>query len=87
MQLRLEKYGSAPERDAKHTDSIAQITKRLDERVEKQNKAGVEDPRLIEFRWHLEELRVSLFAQELRTPYPVSYKRLEKIWSAIARNS
>jgi ATP-dependent helicase HrpA len=41
------------------------------------------DPRLEEFRWHLEELRVSLFAQELKTPYPVSYKRLEKIWNAI----
>ena len=83
MQARLDKYGSAPERDAKHTDSIAQLTKRLDERLEKQRKAGAADPRLDEFRWHLEELRVSLFAQELRTPYPVSYKRLEKIWNAI----
>ena len=50
---------------------------------EKQRKAGVADPRLEEFRWHLEELRVSLFAQELKTPYPVSYKRLEKIWNGI----
>jgi ATP-dependent helicase HrpA len=83
MQLRLEKYGSGPERDAKHTDSIAQLTKRLDGRLEKQRQAGVADPRLEEFRWHLEELRVSLFAQELKTPYPVSYKRLEKIWNAI----
>lgn len=84
MQLRLDKYGSAPERDAKHTESLAQLTKRLDERVEKQSRAGVEDSRLTDFRWHLEELRVSLFAQELKTPYPVSYKRLEKIWSSIA---
>jgi hypothetical protein len=45
--------------------------------------ASLRDPRLEEFRWHLEELRVSLFAQELRTPYPVSYKRLEKIWNGI----
>ena len=37
--------------------------------------------RLDEFRWWLEELRVSLFAQELRTPQPVSVKRLEKIWA------
>ena len=72
-----------PERDAKHTESIAQLTKRYDERVEKQRKAGVADPRLEEFRWHIEELRVSLFAQELKTPYPVSYKRLEKIWNAM----
>ena len=36
-----------------------------------------------EFRWLLEELRVSLFAQELRTPQPVSAKRLRKAWEQI----
>jgi ATP-dependent helicase HrpA len=83
MEVRLDKYGNNPERDAKHAESIAQLTRRLDERIAKERKAGVADPRLDEFRWHLEELRVSLFAQELKTPYPVSYKRLEKIWNAI----
>jgi ATP-dependent helicase HrpA len=83
MEVRLDKYGNGPERDAKHSESIAQLTKRLEERMDRQRKAGVADPRLEEFRWHLEELRVSLFAQELKTPYPVSYKRLEKIWNAI----
>ncbi|MBX3681065.1 MAG: DUF3418 domain-containing protein, partial [Rhodocyclaceae bacterium] len=43
-------------------------------------KAGVREPALDEFRWLLEELRVGLFAQELRTPMPVSVKRLQKIW-------
>jgi ATP-dependent helicase HrpA len=33
---------------------------------------------MLKFRWLLEELRVSFFAQELRTPQPVSIKRLEK---------
>ncbi|MDB5863595.1 MAG: ATP-dependent helicase [Betaproteobacteria bacterium] len=83
MQLRLEKYGNGPERDAKHTQSIAELTKRFEERLEKQRKAGVDDPRLEEFRWAMEELRVSLFAQELKTPYPISYKRIEKMWNAI----
>ena len=83
MQLRLDKYGSDPDRDAKHMLHVAELTKRLEERVEKQRKSGAVDPRLDEFRWHLEELRVSLFAQELKTPYPVSYKRLEKIWNAM----
>jgi len=41
--------------------------------------------RLEEFRWLLEELRVSLFAQELRTPMPVSVKRLHKVWEALQR--
>jgi ATP-dependent helicase HrpA len=36
-----------------------------------------------EFRWLLEELRVSLFAQELKTPFPVSVKRLQKRWDEI----
>ncbi len=84
MQVRLDKYGTSVERDAKHTDAVVQLTKRLDERMEKYRKAGMADPRLEAFRWHLEELRVSLFAQELKTPYPVSYKRLEKIWNSIA---
>jgi ATP-dependent helicase HrpA len=83
MLVRLDKFGNNPERDTKHADTIAHLTRRLDERLEKQRKAGLADPRLDAFRWHLEELRVSLFAQELKTPYPVSYKRLEKIWNAI----
>jgi ATP-dependent helicase HrpA len=34
-------------------------------------------------RWMLEELRVSLWAQQLKTPYPVSFKRVEKVWSEL----
>jgi ATP-dependent helicase HrpA len=40
---------------------------------------------MVEFRWQLEELRVSLFAQELRTPMPVSTKRLQKVWESMLR--
>ena len=43
----------------------------------------VPDARLDELRWLLEELRVSLFAQELRTPTPVSVKRLQKALDAL----
>jgi len=46
-------------------------------------RKGVPDARLEEFRWLLEELRVSLFAQELKTPMPVSVKRLQKVWANI----
>ncbi|MEK6594034.1 MAG: ATP-dependent RNA helicase HrpA [Pseudomonadota bacterium] len=83
MQLRLDKYGRDPQRDEKHAASIAQLWQRYEERLEKQKKAGAVDPRLAQFRWQIEELRVSLFAQELRTPYPVSYKRLDKLWAAM----
>ena len=44
-------------------------------------RRGARDTRLDEFRWWLEELRVGLFAQELKTPQPVSVKRLDKIWA------
>jgi ATP-dependent helicase HrpA len=46
---------------------------------------GASDAGLDEFRWLLEELRVALFAQELRTPMPVSVKRLQKTWEAMQR--
>ena len=46
---------------------------------------GAPDRGLDEFQWLLEELRVALFAQELRTPMPVSVKRLQKAFEAMQR--
>jgi ATP-dependent helicase HrpA len=83
-QRRLEKYAGDPERDARHAASIAELWKRYEERAARLRRAGDADPRLEDYRWHIEELRVSLFAQELKTPYPVSFKRLEKLWREIA---
>ncbi|WP_347989988.1 ATP-dependent RNA helicase HrpA [Methylomonas sp. AM2-LC] len=48
--------------------------------VQKQIKVGLPNPERDTFRWQLEELRVSLFAQQLKTAYPVSVHRLEKVW-------
>lgn len=48
-------------------------------------RGGLIDPQLEEFRWLLEELRVGLYAQELKTPMPVSVKRLQKIWDSRPR--
>ncbi|HTE15041.1 MAG TPA: ATP-dependent RNA helicase HrpA [Burkholderiales bacterium] len=83
MQKRLDKYPRDMERDGKHAASIGEWWKRYEDALEKQKQAGTIDPRLHELRWQLEELRVSLFAQELKTPYPISYKRLEKFWNAM----
>jgi ATP-dependent helicase HrpA len=47
--------------------------------------AGAPDPALDEYGWMLQELRVALYAQRLRTPYPVSVKRLMKAWQALGR--
>ena len=84
-QRRLDKVAGDPERDARHAASIAELWKRYEERAARLRRAGERDTRLEDFRWHIEELRVSLFAQELKTPYPVSFKRMDKWWRELAR--
>ena len=84
LDRRLAKYAENPQRDAKHADAVAALWKRYREREEANRKAGRGEPALEDFRWLIEELRVSLFAQELRTPFPVSYKRLEKAWKGLS---
>src|ERR1019366_7930243 len=78
ISVRLDKFPGNPERDAEHAAGIAGLWKAYQERSDKLRKAGAQDAALENFRWQLEELRVSLFAQELKTPYPVSVKRLRK---------
>jgi ATP-dependent helicase HrpA len=84
MRLRLEKYPTNVERDTRHAKTITQLWQQWSQRIEQKRKAGdVIVPALADYRWLIEELRVSLFAQELKTPSPVSTKRLEKIWQDI----
>ena len=78
MVLRLEKYRTDSERDALRLSELRLLEQRYWRCVAERH--GVLDDRLQEYRWLLEELRVSFFAQELRTPQPVSVKRLEKAW-------
>ncbi|MEY3746561.1 MAG: hypothetical protein RL194_20, partial [Pseudomonadota bacterium] len=86
LKLRLEKYPGAVERDMRHAETVQRLWQGWQERVDARRKAGLDiEPALADFRWQLEELRVSLFAQELKTPYPVSVKRLEKIWESLPR--
>jgi ATP-dependent helicase HrpA len=81
--VRLDKLKTDPARDAARANEIAPLQTAL--LRETAARKGVADPRLTEFRWMLEELRVSLFAQELRTPVPVSAKRLAKAWETLRR--
>jgi hypothetical protein len=84
IALRLEKLKGDAARDAQRLAEIAPLqTAFLRELAARKGRA---DARLDEFRWLLEELRVSLFAQELRTPMPVSVKRLQKVWDALRRS-
>ncbi|MBN8776223.1 ATP-dependent RNA helicase HrpA [Thiomonas arsenitoxydans] len=76
---RLDKFRTDPARDAQLGTQLAPWLTRWQR--EAASYHGHLPPRLQELRWLLEELRVSLFAQELRTPMPVSLKRLEKVWA------
>ena len=84
MTLRLEKYSSNPARDAAREADIQELEQMWQEKTDGLVKQGqpVSDD-LAAFKWMIEELRVSLFAQELKTPYPVSVKRLLKEWEKI----
>ncbi|MCM3578867.1 DUF3418 domain-containing protein, partial [Micrococcus luteus] len=72
-----------PARDAKQSAELLPLAQQYQRAVSQ--RGGVADARLAEFRWLLEELRISLFAQELRTPMPVSVKRLHKVWESMQR--
>jgi ATP-dependent helicase HrpA len=84
LERRLVKYPDNPARDARQAQAVAALWERYREREAALRERGRHDPGLDAFRWLLEELKVSLFAQELRTPIPVSYKRLEKAWKAVS---
>ena len=81
ITLRLDKYRADPARDAARLAELRPQEQRYWRLVAE--RKGVMDERLQEFRWLLEELRVSFFAQELRTPQPVSVKRLDKAWTQL----
>ncbi len=85
LEWRMQKFPERKANDEKHVAAIARLVAPWQAKVSAMRKAGQTDPRLDEFRWQLEELRVSLFAQQLKTPYPVSVKRLEKLWEVIVQ--
>ena len=80
IAVRVDKLRTDPARDARLMAEFAPLAQAHLRRTIELARAGSADPRLEEFRWMLEELRVSLYAQELRTPMPVSVKRLTKVW-------
>ena len=81
ITARLDKYRADPARDAAKSKELQPLEQRYWRLVAE--RKGQVDARMQEYRWMLEEMRVSFFAQELRTPYPVSAKRLEKVWGQL----
>ncbi|WP_233271640.1 ATP-dependent RNA helicase HrpA [Paraburkholderia acidiphila] len=83
VALRIDKLRADPTRDARQAAEFQPLAQQYQRALSQ--RGGVFDARLSEFRWLLEELRISLFAQELRTPMPVSVKRLYKVWESMQR--
>jgi ATP-dependent helicase HrpA len=83
--LRLDKLRADPQRDARLAAEFAPLAAQWHRDQARQLKSGNRDPQLEQFSWLLEELRVQLFAQELKTSVPVSVKRLSKMWQTITR--
>jgi ATP-dependent helicase HrpA len=81
--LRIDKYRADPARDSSRMAEVKTQEQRYWRLVAE--RKGVQDARMNDYRWLIEELRVSLFAQELRTPQPVSAKRLDKVWQQLQR--
>ena len=86
IAMRIDKMRSNPSRDAqcqKDWESVARPWQKLTQGSKGANYAMTDDQALIDFRWQLEELRVALYAQELKTPTPMSLKRLEKVLASL----
>ncbi len=79
VQARLEKLGRSPERDRQQRLELDALWHDYETRAAQGGLSAAQR----EFRWLLEELRVSLFAQELKTVQPVSVPRLRKLWKEL----
>jgi ATP-dependent helicase HrpA len=81
--VRWQRLQGKLERDEQLIDELALLWGQYQNRLHKHQKEGVLDEALDNWRWALEEYRVSLFAQGIKTPYPVSNKRLQKMWQQV----
>jgi ATP-dependent helicase HrpA len=83
--LRLDKLRADATRDARGMSELNSLQTLYLRALGNARKSGATDEKLEQFGWLIEELRVQLFAQELRTPVPVSVKRLQKMWEGMQR--
>ena len=86
MLLRLDRLGGRAEKDGELCEKLSSLQRPLHNLLYKYPHAIVYDEQVREFRWLLEELRVSLFAQHLKTVVPVSLQRVSKAWQTIDLN-
>jgi ATP-dependent helicase HrpA len=84
ISLRLKKLAAAGQaRDQRAMSDVEPRWRKLLARLDAAKLSGRHDPELATCRWMLEELRVSLFAQELRTAITISPQRWDKQWEQL----
>lgn len=83
IEKRLEKLQGNPERDRKSRIEISTLWDEYKKRAAALQKTHQHSEQLEQYRWLLEEYRISLFAQEIKTLSPISAKRLKKVWNEI----
>jgi ATP-dependent helicase HrpA len=81
--VRLERLPGNPARDRDWLAQVREVQAEYDDLLAGLSPTAREAPEVREIRWMIEELRISLFAQELRTPYPISPKRIYKALDAL----
>lgn len=84
VELRLDKYRVDPKRDELRLLELMKVEQPF--WTEALRYRGPWSEAMVEFRWMLEECRVVQFAQELKAPFPMSVKRLEKSWATLSRS-
>ena len=80
---RLNRSGGIPRQEHQWVDELAEFWQRYQQKHKNLSEQQRVNPTLSEFRWLLEEYRVSLFAQTLGTRVPVSAKRLNRLWQEV----
>lgn len=83
VRLNKIKSGGLP-KDLKAMERLAPFLRDFSLRSQQHASRSLVDPQLQQFRWLVEEFRVSLFAQELKTVVPISEKRLEELWRTVS---
>lgn len=84
LEIRLQKLNTQIVKDRQYIEQLEVFLKPLDSLAERRHELPQSLDREIEdFQWALEEYRVSLFAQQLKTPMPISAKRLQKRWDQL----
>ena len=84
IEVRLQSMLQQADKDSQKMQEMAKFQQWYWQSIAKRQKDETVNPERESFRWMLEEFRVSLFAQQLKTPSPVSAKRLEKAWNSLS---